>query len=184
MNDEEKMLKVLINLAHIDLDLSKNEIDWLTGFIKRQSFTEVQKDSLFEELRNPSMKYIETFKSIESFFTRGKLIDLSRPLFHIDGKFTKNEKSSYLKLKEVHEQLSGDLIDIQQDAASAMAKDSNDLVFYKEIEELGRVLNNKDNTLGYSIFPSFIFADLFTGGKYAFRFGVLIVLLLLVYYLI
>lgn len=187
MKDQYLLLKTLISLSYVDYNLHPKEKLFLENLIKRSGLRESQKQELISFFDNPDLDYLTSFCAIESYSARNKLIDLSRVLLNIDGKFSTGEKKAYDELLSNHKLLSPNLEKETKNAAKAMAQLREDKVFYKELEIFGKVLSIRLGYLDrYWILssPLIFMYFLFSKGKLARRFGIIILVLYVLYFLV
>jgi len=128
--------KVFIDLANID-GLHPKEIKFIIAFIDKHYEGQDAK-SLITEMTNPKESYLSLFKQVESYFERNLILDFSRVLLNIDGHFSKEEKTAYEHLRDHHQDISKDIIHLEREASADLAKEAKDLVYLKQLVELGK----------------------------------------------
>ena len=152
LDNQFKMMRVLIALCHIDHQLDKREVKWIKNTIKRFEFTPDQLETLDQELQRPSADFLEIFKSINNHSARAKTLDLARYAFCLDEKLCHREKEVFKELKSIHNNSSPINPQDQKKVAQSIIEQENSKNFYRDLEVLGKTLNQKPTRLT-SFFP-------------------------------
>jgi hypothetical protein len=183
MEEEFKIVIVLIGIVYSDDYLHPKEFDWLENMIKSKDFTEAQYNILLSELSNPSKDHLQSFSQIANYFTRSRIIDFARYAFNIDGDYSQSEKKAYHYLRDIHEKLSKDINDEAPQAALSVLHNVEQKIFYNELDQLGKSLSMKPKhpftTLGLSL--NNLFTTIFSRNKLTLKLGVIFFLILIIF---
>ena len=147
LDNQFKMMRVLIALCHIDHHLDKREVKWIKNTIKRFNFTPNQLETLNQELHVPSANFFEIFKSISNYSVRTKTLDLARYAFCLDEKLCHREKEVFRELKSIHNNSSPINPQDQKKVAQSIIEQENSKNFYRDLEVLGKTLNKRPTRL-------------------------------------
>jgi len=178
MQNEERLLKVLINISAVDFSFSKDERESIEIILEKYPFNALQKQAILKEMNAPSGDFITHFKDIDSSYVRSKALDFARYLFHIDNQYTKEEKNAYLQLQEIQQRPY--VVPVENDEEKLTA--NQEISFYEDIDDFGQKLSKKHfSKYWLQSYPFVIIYDLFRGGRYSFRLGLILIFLLFSY---
>lgn len=183
------VIMVLINLAQIDSQLHHLELSWLQNKLKELDFDPIEKNKLQSEIESPSFGHFDYFKLISNPYQRKQLLNFARTLFNLDGQYHQKEKEAFLKLQNIHEELSINSKDFkyhQYEVAKELVKNSKNLNFYEGLEKFGQDLKTNRPFIHLKS-PSLAFvhilSHLLAVSKYT-RLLALIIILIIVSYII
>lgn len=143
-NEKEhfQCLRVLISLAHIDSKICPSEMCWLKNFIRLHIKSDEYLPILLDDLNNPPI-YAASFREIENYFARERILDFARHLFQVDNEYSSDEKAAYQQLLKIHNELSPNIKSEQTEAAKGLAEFAKEQKFYRDLEYSGKFLGQK-----------------------------------------